>query len=205
MGTDGLHLLQHTGGEKGSVILRRVRRLVAIAVCACVALGACGSDDEPQSAAVKPSASLEGAPAPLAQLHSQANELLDGGADAFEKRLQRLRGYPVVVNKWASWCGPCRFEFPFFQKQATKRAKAVAFVGVDSNDNDGDAKDFLADYPVPFPSYKDPSLEIAAVFNAVQAFPSTAFYDSKGELAYVHQGGYATEAKLAADIERYAR
>jgi cytochrome c biogenesis protein CcmG/thiol:disulfide interchange protein DsbE len=204
MGTDGVHLLQHTELEMGSVILRRVRRLVAIAVCASVALVACGSDDEPQSAAVRP-AKLAGAPAPLAKLHSQANELLDGGADAFEKRLEQLRGYPVVVNKWASWCGPCRFEFPFFQKQATKRAKNVAFVGVDSNDNDGDAKDFLADYPVPFPSYKDPSLEIAAVFNAVQAFPSTAFYDSKGELAYVHQGGYTTEAKLAADIERYAR
>jgi cytochrome c biogenesis protein CcmG, thiol:disulfide interchange protein DsbE len=204
MGTDGVYLLQHTELEVGSVILRRVRRLVAIAVCASVALVACGSDDEPQSAAVEP-AKLAGAPAPLAKLHSQANELLDGGADAFEKRLEQLRGYPVVVNKWASWCGPCRFEFPFFQKQATKRAKNVAFVGVDSNDNDGDAKDFLADYPVPFPSYKDPSLEIAAVFNAVQAFPSTAFYDSEGELAYVHQGGYATEAKLAADIERYAR
>jgi cytochrome c biogenesis protein CcmG/thiol:disulfide interchange protein DsbE len=153
---------------------------------------------------VQPS-KLAGAPAPIAKLHSQANRLLDGGKDAFERRLKQLRGYPVVVNKWASWCGPCRFEFPFFQRQATKRAKKVAFVGVDSNDSDGDAQDFLADYPVPFPSYKDPNLEVAAVFNAVQAFPSTAFYDSRGKLAYVHQGAYPSEAKLAADIGRYAR
>jgi cytochrome c biogenesis protein CcmG, thiol:disulfide interchange protein DsbE len=204
MGTDGVYLLQHTSTQKVSAILRRVRRLVAIAVCACAALASCGSDEEPQSAAVEP-AQLADSPAPLAKLHSQANQLLEGGADAFEKRLKRLRGYPVVVNKWASWCGPCRFEFPFFQKQAAKRAKTVGFVGVDSNDNDGDAKEFLDEYPVPFPSYKDPNLEIAAVFNAVQAFPSTAFYDRKGKLAYVHQGAYATEAKLAADIERYAR
>jgi cytochrome c biogenesis protein CcmG, thiol:disulfide interchange protein DsbE len=181
-----------------------VRRLVVIVVCACAALAACGSDEEPQSVAIEPS-KLAGAPAPIAKLHSQANRLLDGGADAFDKRLKELRGYPVVVNKWASWCGPCRFEFPFFQRQATKRAKKVGFVGVDSNDNDGDAQDFLADYPVPFPSYKDPNLEIAAVFNAVQAFPSTAFYDAKGKLAYVHQGAYPSEAKLAADIGRYAR
>jgi thiol-disulfide isomerase/thioredoxin len=181
-----------------------VRRLAAIAVCACLGLAACSSDDEPQSVTID-TAKLAGAPAPIAKLHSQAGRLLDGGADAFEKRLRQLRGHPVVVNKWASWCGPCRYEFPFFQKQATKRARKVAFVGVDSNDNDGDARDFLADYPVPFPSYRDPSLEIAAVFNAVQAFPSTAFYDSKGELAYVHQGGYSSEAKLAADIGRYAR
>ena len=181
-----------------------MRRVVVIAVCACAGLAACGSEGEPRSIAAEPS-KLVGAPAPIAKLHSQANQLLDGGADAFETRLRQLRGYPVVVNKWASWCGPCRYEFPFFQKQATKRAKKVAFVGVDSNDNDGDARDFLADYPVPFPSYKDPKLEVAAVFNAVQAFPSTAFYDSKGKLAYVHQGGYASEAKLAADIGRYAR
>jgi cytochrome c biogenesis protein CcmG/thiol:disulfide interchange protein DsbE len=171
---------------------------------ACVAPVACSSDNEPESSEAKP-AQLAGAPAPLAGLHSQANRLLDGGADAFERRLKKLRGYPVVVNKWASWCGPCRFEFPFFQKQAAKRAKTTAFIGVNSDDNDGEARKFLSDYPVPFPSYKDPKLEVAAVFNAVQAFPSTAFYDSKGELAFVHQGGYASEEKLAADIERYAR
>jgi cytochrome c biogenesis protein CcmG, thiol:disulfide interchange protein DsbE len=181
-----------------------VGRLVVIAVCACLALVACGSDDQPESTAVD-SARLAGAPAPLAELHSQANRLLDGGAAAFEKRIETLRGYPVVVNKWASWCGPCRYEFPFLRNQAVKRAKQVAFIGVNSDDNDGQAKAFLRDFPVPFPSYKDPRLEVAAVFNAVQAFPSTAFYDSKGELAYVHQGGYSSEAKLAADIERYAR
>ena len=43
------------------------------------------------------------------------------------------------------------------------------------------------------------------MFNAVQAFPATAFYDSKGELAYLHQGQYRDEAELAADISRYAR
>ena len=181
-----------------------MRRVAVIAVCACVALAACGSDEAPRSVDASP-AQLAGAPAPLAKLHSQANRLLDGGADAFRGRLKQLRGYPVVVTKWASWCGPCRFELPFFQKQAAKRAKRTAFIGVNSDDNDAEAREFLREHPVPFPSYKDPRLEIAAVFNAVQAFPSTAFYDPKGELAYVHQGAYPSEAKLAADIERYAR
>ena len=179
-------------------------RLVVIAVCACVALVACDSDDQPESAPVD-SARLAGAPAPLAALHAEANRLLEGGSEAFERRLNALRGHPIVVNKWASWCGPCRHEFPFLQKQAAKRGKRVAFIGVNSNDNDREAREFLRDFPVPFPSYKDPRLEVAAVFNAVQAFPTTAFYDSKGKLAYVHQGGYPSEAKLAADIERYAR
>jgi cytochrome c biogenesis protein CcmG, thiol:disulfide interchange protein DsbE len=181
-----------------------VGRVALIVACAALALVACDSEEQPQSRPAQAS-ELAGAPAPLAAVHEQSNELLDGGARRFEQRIRALRGYPVVVNKWASWCGPCRFEFPFFQQQAEKRAKRVAFLGVNSDDNDVNAKRFLADFPVPFPSYKDPTLEVAAVFNGVQAFPTTAFYDAKGDLAYVHQGGYASQAKLAADIDRYAR
>jgi thiol-disulfide isomerase/thioredoxin len=167
------------------------------------ALSGCGPDD-PASQPVDP-AQLEGAPAPLAKLHDQANELLDGGPDAFRARLAALKGYPVVVNKWASWCPPCRAEFPYFQEHSGRLAKKVAFIGVDSNDNDEDARRFLDEYPVPYPSFKDPTLKVADVFKGGLAFPTTAFYDSKGRLAYVKQGGYREEQDLVADLERYAR
>lgn len=130
---------------------------------------------------------------------------ISGGAGRFKEMLKRERGTPIVVNKWASWCGPCRLEFPFFREQAKKRKGEVLFIGVNSNDSRADAEEFLKEEPVPYKHFEDPKLEIAAVFKAVQAFPSTAFYDSKGELAFVHQGGYATEAELAEDIDRYAR
>lgn len=181
-------------------------RLLLTLLCAALLAG-CGSDD-PQSAApdaATQKSALAGAPAPLAKLHAQANQLLGGGAKAFDARLDELRGYPVVVNKWASWCPPCRAEFPLFQRQSIERGKEVAFLGVDAQDNDSDAKRFLERFPVSFPSYRDPDLKVSARIKAVAAFPSTAFYDSKGELAYVKQGGYATEEKLVADIERYAR
>jgi cytochrome c biogenesis protein CcmG, thiol:disulfide interchange protein DsbE len=180
-----------------------MRRSAVLALCS-LAIAGCGEED-PKSAGAPSQSALSGAPAPLAKLHRQADELLPGGATAFKRRLRELRGYPVVVNKWASWCPPCRAEFPFFQRQAEKRARKVAFLGVDSQDNDGDAREFLREFPVPYPSYKDPDLGVAGVFNGVQAFPTTAFYDSKGKVAFVHQGGYATERKLAEDIERYAR
>ena len=176
----------------------------------------CGSEGSTASSAGEqppsgPSTATDGravdgsrlAPA-LAEVNAQAGELLDGGAEAFEDRLAELEGHPVVVNKWASWCGPCRAEFPFFQEQAEKRAGEVAFLGVDSSDNDADAISFLDEFPVPYPSYKDPDLEVADVFNGVAAFPTTAFYDERGELVYVKQGGYASEELLAEDIERYA-
>ena len=146
---------------------------------------------------------LAGAPAPLKALHDQSGELIGGGPDAFRKRLAELRGYPVVVNKWASWCGPCRAEFPFFEKAAREHGKRVAFLGVNSNDNDAAAREFLGKFDLSYPSYTDPKLKVAEVFNAVAAFPSTAFYDAKGKLRFVRQGGYSSEQKLLEDIRRY--
>jgi cytochrome c biogenesis protein CcmG, thiol:disulfide interchange protein DsbE len=157
-----------------------VRRIAPLLVLLAV-VGGCGSEESAPSASFLP-----------------------GGREASEARIDKA-GKPVVVNKWASWCGPCRLEFPFFRSQAEKRKGEVVFIGVNSNDNRGDAEQFLKEEPVPFKHFEDPKLEIAAAFNAVQAFPSTAFYDSEGELAFVHQGGYSDEETLAKDIERYTR
>ena len=111
----------------------------------------------------------------------------------------------MVVNKWASWCGPCRAEFPWFQSLSAEHGDEVAFVGVNSNDGTETAATFLAEFPLPYPSYVDPKLEVAATFDAATEFPATAFYGSDGELEFVRRGVYRDEAELEADIERYAR
>lgn len=185
-------------------------RPLALLLAAAALLAGCGRGDEasPLDPAIVAERELPPPPSDLPrdlrELRAQASELLDGGAPAFERRLEELEGHPVVVNKWASWCAPCRAEFPFFRSQALEREGEVAFMGVDSTDNRGDAAAFLTELPLPYPSYLDPELEVAEVFNGVAAFPTTAFYDARGELAYVKQGGYASEELLAEDIERYA-
>jgi len=146
---------------------------------------------------------LRGAPAPLAALHQQSNRLLDGGDGAFGDRLRALKGYPVVVNKWASWCGPCRAELPIFQAVATARGREIAFVGLNSRDKRPSAQSFVERFPVPYPSYEDPDEKLARVLGVPSNFPVTVFLDAKGETAFVHQGGYGTRAQLDADIERH--
>jgi cytochrome c biogenesis protein CcmG/thiol:disulfide interchange protein DsbE len=146
---------------------------------------------------------LAGAPAPLAGLHAQSAELLGGGRAAFRRRMAGLKGYPVVVNKWASWCSPCRTEFPIFQSLAVSKGKRVAFVGLNASDSSEPARSFLRATPLPFPSYVDPKEQIAKSIQAPANYPITIFFDARGRQVYIHQGGYRREADLAADLRRY--
>jgi cytochrome c biogenesis protein CcmG, thiol:disulfide interchange protein DsbE len=148
-------------------------------------------------------ASLDGSPAPLAALHRQAGKLLDGGAPAFKARLKQLRGHPVVINKWGSWCGPCRSEFPIFQQAGAQHGREVAFLGIDGADNRQEAADFLERFPVTYPSYVDPSEHIALAVGAPANYPITVFIDRRGRRAFIHQGQYRTDAELSRDIRRY--
>jgi thiol-disulfide isomerase/thioredoxin len=148
-------------------------------------------------------ARLAGSPAPLAALHAQSGQLLEGGVPAFRSRLRALRGHPVVINKWASWCNPCRAEFPAMQRAATDRGRTVAFVGLNSGDSRQPAKRFLASFPTPFPSYLDPDEDIARAIEAPANYPVTVFLDAKGKPAFIHQGAYRSSAAIETDIDRY--
>jgi thiol-disulfide isomerase/thioredoxin len=79
---------------------------------------------------------LSDAPAKLAKLYADGDQLVPGGPDQLQTELAAVHGYPAVVNVWASWCGPCRFEFPYFQQAALDRGDRVAFIGVNSYDDD---------------------------------------------------------------------
>ena len=181
---------------------------VALVVVLVIGLTQAGGTDGPQQEPdtfdlAQAKKQLAGSPAPLAALHEQSNELLDGGTEAFRARLRELRGHPVVINKWASWCGPCRAELPILQDIATERGKEIAFVGVNARDKRPTAERFIARYPVPYPSYEDPDEAIARALNAPSNFPVTLFVDKDGKTVFTHQGGYRDAADLNADIEEH--
>ena len=146
---------------------------------------------------------LEGSPPQLAALHEQSSQLLEGGVPAFDKRLAALRGTPVVINKWASWCNPCRAEFPVFQQLATEHGHEIAFVGLNAGDSDAPARKFLRQYPIPFPSYVDPDEKIARAIKAPANYPVTLFVGADGKTEFIHQGGYSSREQLEADLDRY--
>ncbi len=192
---------------------RLLATLAILAVIALLAVGLvqlAGSSSSSSSSSNTPltlaqvQARLTGSPAPLAALHAQAGQMLSGGAPALHARLAALRGYPLVINKWASWCVPCQSERTAFQHVSTSLGRSVAFLGIDSGDTSlADGRAFLRTAPVGYPSYYDQSGRLGAQIADSSFTPVTVFYDRAGQ-QYIHQGPYPSAAKLEADVRRYA-
>ncbi len=145
---------------------------------------------------------LAGSPAPLAALHAQAGQLL-GGASAMARRLAGLRGRPIVINAWASWCTPCREEFSLFASASMRYGRKIAFLGADTDDSAGDARAFLAAHPVSYPSYATSTSDLRSLA-IIEGLPTTIFIDRTGRVVYVHTGQYDAQGSLDSDIAAYA-
>ncbi|MCB0868760.1 MAG: TlpA family protein disulfide reductase [Solirubrobacterales bacterium] len=180
-----------------------VLMLLGAALAAVIATG-CGPGDEEAVPAPDYAKKLAGSPPPLADLHAESDELLSGGVDAFNGQLAELKGFPVGVNVWASWCVPCRNEFPLFQSASARMGRNVAFLGVNSNDDEDAAATFLSTHSVPYPSFSDPDQSIAKAVGASHGIPATAFYNADGEQTIVKHGEFRDQAELDQYIRQYA-
>ena len=185
---------------------RRCRRSATLAWCA-----ASGRDPRPASplcrgaATRRPGAAppdeppkLAGAPAPLAALHEQANELLDGGTDAFEAAPREAAGLPGGGEQVGLLVRALPPEFPFFQQQSVKRGEEGRVPRRQLERQRRRREGVPRRLPGAVPELQGPRPGGGRDCKGVQAFPTTAFYDSKGELAYVKQGGYADRGEAGA-------
>lgn len=116
--------------------------------------------------------------------------------------LADLRG-PVVVNFWASWCGPCAKEAPALQNVANAYEGRVSFVGVNVKDETASARNFEDSYKVTYPSWDDQAAAIAASFGGIgpAALPSTIVLDAQHRVA-VRLFGAVDEPKLSGHLDR---
>ena len=159
----------------------------------------------PKVSAPNPAAAqrvLAGSPGALASLHTQAGQLIASGGTVTD-RVRSLRGYPVVLNAWAAWCPPCRAEFPLLAAASAQFGRKVAFLGADTNDSPGDARTFLAQHPVSYPSYSVASTDLSSLA-VLEGFPTTIFINPAGKVVFVHTGQYESQTALDNDIDRYA-
>ncbi len=102
-------------------------------------------------------------------------------------RLSGLRGTPLVLNVWASWCQPCRSELPALAEFASQSGDAVSVLGLDAMDDAGAAAALWSQLAMPFPSVADPTGTTRPDLTWV-GLPVTYFVDADGTIVYRHAG-----------------
>ncbi len=119
-----------------------------------------------------------------------------------ELSFESLRGKTVVLNFWASWCGPCRDEMPLLQAGSKRwQGKDVVFVGIDAKDVRGDARKFLARYRVTYQNVYDGKGSMIGRYG-VTGYPETYFIDRTGKVRYRIAGPVREAADIDDGIER---
>jgi cytochrome c biogenesis protein CcmG, thiol:disulfide interchange protein DsbE len=116
---------------------------------------------------------------------------------------RELRGYPVVVNFWASWCVPCKAEAPRLTSAARRYAGEVAFLGVDVQDFEGDARRFLERYETNYVSVRDGGSSTYDAYG-LTGLPETYYLDPDGRVV-AHSVGEISAAELEAGIRKALR
>jgi peroxiredoxin len=120
-----------------------------------------------------------GAPAPTFQLNSM------GGKPV---ALADLKGQIVLLNFWASWCGPCRQEMPILEQLNRQyHAKGVTLLGVNVEPDSVAAVNWLKATPVTFPILFDTDSKVSKLYE-VEGMPNTVIVDRKGVVRYIHRG-----------------
>jgi len=136
-----------------------------------------------------------GAPAPAPDFTLPAR---DGG----NVRLSDLRGQVVMINFWATWCGPCRQEMPLLQQIQTKyEPLGFTLVGINVEPDSAAAMTWLKQVSVSFPILFDQNNVVAERFG-VQGMPSSVFVDRAGNVRYVHRGYQPGDESKYADMVR---
>ena len=122
---------------------------------------------------------LAGQPAPDFALKSSTGENL---------RLSEYRGDVVMINFWATWCGPCRQEMPLLD-QLYSRYQRVGFslLGVNIDDDSGRAMDMIRELGVSFPVLFDSRKVVSKLYD-VDAMPVTVLVDREGNVRHIHKG-----------------
>jgi thiol-disulfide isomerase/thioredoxin len=163
---------------------RAFRVILLLAAVAILAAASCTHSDEPRRTPKFP---------------TSPTALPTFSYENFQDILADLHGKVVVVNFWATWCGPCIAEAPVLARVSREFAGRVQFIGVDLADQTAQAREFIQKYGWPYPSVADPKREIQRGFGLLGQ-PYTLVYDAQGRKVQDYTGPSFSESSLRAEL-----
>jgi thiol-disulfide isomerase/thioredoxin len=176
-----------------------MRRILAL-VLLVLAVPACASSSASTDLGYIPGKSFQWFPVEQRQ---PAPAITGPNLDGQPLALADYAGKPVVLNFWASWCGPCAKEAPQIQAVAQAYKDRVQVLGVNIQDKITNAKTFERDLGITYPSFYDPAVKLAASFRGIapQALPTTLVLDAEHRVAVRHFGA-VTAAQLRSYLDQ---
>jgi len=124
------------------------------------------------------------------------------GSDA-SRDLRQLAGRPMLINFWASWCGPCKVELPLLARAHREWGDRVAFLGIDVQDASAEAWKSLTAAGVDYPQLEDPKGRTRADFGWTGGLPLTVFVDARGRMVGTERTAFRTYPEVTAALRRH--
>ncbi|HUQ00636.1 MAG TPA: TlpA disulfide reductase family protein [Aeromicrobium sp.] len=195
-------------------------RIASAAVGLVLLLGACGNSS-PTPRVVDPPAGADSAgstPTPSAALpdlcppthtatkpgaHALPDVTLNCLGSDERRNLRMLGGRPLVLNFWASWCGPCKVELPLLARAHREHGDAIAFVGIDVQDASAEAWKTLIASGVDYPQLEDPRGVTRGVFGWNGGLPMTVFVDAQGRMVATERTSFRTYSEVTDALSRH--
>lgn len=190
--------------------------LAGAAACLAVTLAGCTNEPEPGAMPPMPeSVATPTPPASMPDLCPPAGERAVHGQKALpdltlkclgsdqSRQIRSLAGQPMVINFWASWCGPCKVELPLLARAHREFGDRVTFVGIDVQDASAEAWKSMTAAGVGYPQLEDPRGRTRATFGWHSGLPLTVFVDERGTMVGTERTAFRTYPEVAAALRRH--
>lgn len=142
--------------------------------------------------------------APAPAVGKSAPDFQLASLDGQTMALSDFRGRPVLINFWASWCGPCRYEMPFLQRLHEDKEwadKGLVILAIDIGEDPETVREFVANYRLSFTVLLDTEQEVALAYN-VRGIPTTFLIDEDGIIRDIKMGAFASKAEIEGRLSK---
>jgi len=114
--------------------------------------------------------------------------------------LSDLRGQPVFLKFWGTWCGYCRWQMPFVQAAFEEKGEEIAFIAIDVAESSGTVEQYVDDNGIGFTVVLDRDKAVAGDYN-IRYYPTMVFIDERGVITHIRLGAFMDSEELMAELE----